>query len=114
MYEAMNARADQFSGVIGVETDDLLGGGVGPKYEAAIDALRKIYKFGRWKILMDTPTEYGGRTLRQVKDFSSQINMARYLKEKIEEIKLAKGQAKIQMQRQMSLKFGTCEESQAS
>eukprot|EP00973_Karenia_brevis_P035741 4931691-Karenia_brevis.AAC.1 len=58
MYETLNGKSDQFSGLIFVETDDLLGGGVGSKYEAAVEALRKTYEFGKRKVQMDAPTEY--------------------------------------------------------
>ena len=85
---------EQFSGLVVVETDDLLGGGIGPKFEAAIEQLRKKYKFGKWKNLMKEQTEYGGRTLRQFTDFSFEISMTRYLKEKAESIQIARGRMK--------------------
>jgi len=94
MYETLNGKENQFSGLICVETDDLLGGGIGPKYQDAITQLRKEYNFGKWKILQEGPTEYGGRTVWQLPDSDVKISMTRYLKEKAVEIKLARGRGK--------------------
>eukprot|EP00973_Karenia_brevis_P009537 1286902-Karenia_brevis.AAC.1 len=60
----MEWQARSVQWLICVESDDLLGGVEDPKYEAAVEALRKRYELGKWNILMDTPTEYGGRTLQ--------------------------------------------------
>ena len=94
MYEEIDSKPNQFSGLICVETDDLLGGGIGPKYQAAIEVLKKEYNFGKWKILQESSTEYGGRTLKQFPDFSFTISMSRYLRDKASEIKLARGRGK--------------------
>ena len=45
---------------------------------------------------MDEQTEYGGRTLKQHRNFGFQITMTRYLREKSAEIKLERGQGKHQ------------------
>ena len=95
-YEELHGKPDQFSGLVCVETDDLLGGGVGPKYQAAILALRENYKFGKWKDLMENSTEYGGRTLKQLPSFDILISMSRYLQDKCIEIKLERGRGKDQ------------------
>lgn len=91
MYEKLRGKAEQFSGLICAETDDLLGGGIGPKFQTAVEKLRKEYNFGKWKILQETSTEYGGRTVQQLPDFSFKISMTRYLKEKATEIKMERG-----------------------
>ena len=96
MYEKMGGQAEpQLSGLIVVEADDLLGGGrdrrLAPRFHDAVDALRKRYQFGKWKILMEQQTEYGGRSLKQGQDFGFQISMTRYLREKAEPIHLARG-----------------------
>ena len=64
MYEKMHGKEKaQLSGLIIVETDDLLGGGrdksVAPSFHLAVEALRKRYQCGKWKILMDESAEYG-------------------------------------------------------
>ena len=96
MYEKMNGKDNQLTGLIVVETDDLLGGGTGPKFHNAIEQLKKRYKFGKWKVLMDDSTEYGGRTLRQSKDYGFTISMSRYLREKADPIRIERGRGKDQ------------------
>ena len=84
----LDGKSDQFSGLICVETDDLLGGGIGPKFHAAVERLRKTYTFGKWKNLMKESTEYGGRSLRQKPNYDITISMSRYLKDKAVEINI--------------------------
>ena len=36
MHEPLGGKVDQLSGVVVIETDDLLGGGIGPKFHHAI------------------------------------------------------------------------------
>ena len=97
MYEKMHGKEKpQLSGLIVVETDDLLGGGTGPSFHFAVEQLKKRYTFGKWKVLMDESTEYGGRTLRQSKDFGFSISMSRYLREKADPIRLERGRGKDQ------------------
>ena len=74
-----------------VETNDLLGGGIGSKFQAAIAALRKAYNFGKWQQLVEISTEYGGRTSNQLASFYILISMTRYLADKCVEIKLPRG-----------------------
>jgi hypothetical protein len=80
-------------GVISIETDDLLGGGIGPKWATAIEKLRKNFDFGRWKNLMEASQEYGGRTIKQLQDYGFQVSMGRYLKGKAKAIPLGRGRA---------------------
>ena len=96
MYEKLQGKPEQFSGLVCVETDDLLGGGVGPKFQKAIAALRKTYNLGKWKELKESSTEYGVRTLKQFADFDILISMTRYRSDKCVEIKLARGRGKDQ------------------
>ena len=71
----------RLSGLIIIETDDLLGGGIGPKFQHAIEEMQKIFKFGAWHWLMERSRQYGGRTLFQRADFSFTVD----------EIKIAPG-----------------------
>ena len=80
-YETINEQPECLSGLVVIETDDLLGGGIGDEFHAAIKQLWEAYKFGKWVHLMDSPTEYGGRTLKQLEDYSFEVSMGRYLKE---------------------------------
>ena len=49
MYDQTSKGKDILIGVISIETDDLLGGGIGPKWIAAIETLRSEFDFGPWK-----------------------------------------------------------------
>ena len=81
MYEAMPpTNTMQLTGLIVIETDDLLGGGIGPKFKHAIEELQKMFKFGSWHWLSERQRQYGGRTLFQLPDSGFTIDMNRYLK----------------------------------
>ena len=90
MYETINGVKDALSGLV-VETDDLLGGGIGQLFQDAMKKLREKFNFGTWHYIKDVPRQYGGRTLRQLEDFSITIDMNRYLRERAHEIKIEKG-----------------------
>lgn len=94
MCENLHGKADSFSGLLFVEADDLLGRGIGFRYQAAIEGLRKECNLGEWKTLMDTSTEYGGLTFKQLLGYLFKICMTRYLKGKATRIKLARGRCK--------------------
>ena len=53
MYEELEGVPNKLSGLVVIATDDLLGGGIGPKFEAAVATLRKTYTFGKFKVFMD-------------------------------------------------------------
>ena len=90
-----NQMPMQLSGLLVVETDDLLGGGIGDKFHRAVDQLKRRLKFGKWIVLQEKATEYGGRTLKQHSNFDINISMVRYLKEKGREVVLQRGRCKI-------------------
>ena len=52
MYEGQ-AGSEQLTGLIVIETDDLLGGGIGSKWTNAIAQLRNTFKFGSWTWLRE-------------------------------------------------------------
>ena len=83
LYDSQpRSTKQQLCGAIVIETDDFLGGGVGPKWDKAIAAFRKRFDFGKWKMLQDAPLEFGGRTIRQLPDFGFEISMGRYLRQR--------------------------------
>ena len=84
----------ELTGVVVIETDDLLMGGVGPKFDKALDQLQKRFTFGKWEELWDSHHDYGGRTLRQTKDYGFEISMTRYLKNRAREIVMHRGRCK--------------------
>ena len=60
-------------GVIVIETDDFLMGGLGPKWDGVMDELKRRFEFGTWTCLRDVAKEYGGRTLKQLISFGFHI-----------------------------------------
>ncbi len=50
------------SGLIVMETDDLLGGGIGDKFLQSVVELRKRFIFGTWVDLRGKSCDYGGRS----------------------------------------------------
>jgi hypothetical protein len=82
---------EKLCGLIVIETDDLLGGGVTDSFHQAVAELRRHFTFGKWVELQTASCEYGGRTLKQGRDYSVNISMVRYLKERAREINLARG-----------------------
>ena len=93
-YEDLGNKKQELSGLIVVETDDLLGGGIGLGFQKAVDHIRRKFVFGKWIALKDEATEYGGRTLRQHPDYSITISMRRYLLDRAREVRIAKGRKK--------------------
>jgi hypothetical protein len=87
-------EGDKLCGLIVIETDDLLGGGITDSFHEAVKELRRHFTFGKWVNLQSESCEYGGRSLRQNPDFSVTISMVRYLKQKAREITLARGRCK--------------------
>ena len=93
-YEDLGKIHEALSGLVVIETDDLLGGSIGPKMDAAVAELKRRLNFGKWVKLKDQATEYGGRTLKQNHDGSFTVSMTRYLRDKAQEISLARGRTK--------------------
>eukprot|EP00971_Amphidinium_carterae_P166027 3290721-Amphidinium_carterae.1 len=84
--------ATRACGWIVIETDDLFGGGLGTKWDGAIEKLRSQYKFGHWTAVTDG-VEYGGRRVTQNADYSFTVDMTHYLRHHAEPVKLAPGRA---------------------
>eukprot|EP00971_Amphidinium_carterae_P239845 4761634-Amphidinium_carterae.3 len=79
------------TGVIVVETDDLLGGCSGPLAEASKEKLTKSLVFGHFEYLQKRAVTYGGRLLKQAPDGSFTISMASYIEEKASAVVLERG-----------------------
>ena len=73
----MHESPQKLSGLLVIETDDLLGGGITREYHDAKAKLRKRFNFGSWTELSERSTQYGGRTLVQKHDYSIEISMYR-------------------------------------
>ena len=88
MYETLAGKPKTLSGLIVIETDDLLFGGVGPKYKHAINALRESFTFGAWHDLKAAPKQYGGVTIQQMADHGFTISMSRYMSDNPRQVKI--------------------------
>ena len=58
-----------------------------------MDQLRNKFFSGTWHYIKDAPRQYGGRTLRQLEEYSITIDMNRYLRERAHEIKIESPEA---------------------
>ena len=97
-YEHLGGNPECFAGLVVVETDDLLIGGIGDKFHAAVKQLREKFQFGKWVRLREQATEYGGRTLKQSDTHCFTISIVRYLEDRARAIDLPRGRAKNQTQ----------------
>ena len=111
MYEDVGDKKDQFTGLLIMETDDILCGGVGNRFHEAVTKLRKRFIFGKWGCIMDQAQEYGGRTLKQNPDYSVTISMFRYLESRAREINLEKADARLQKHQPPRQKLPLCVDS---
>eukprot|EP00971_Amphidinium_carterae_P350893 6491795-Amphidinium_carterae.1 len=86
LYDQQN----RLSGVLLVETDDLLFGGKGKTFDNAMSNIRASFKFGHWRTLLHKPAEYSGRRLVQTSDYGFEIDMTQYLVEKARPIEICR------------------------
>eukprot|EP00971_Amphidinium_carterae_P092285 1827116-Amphidinium_carterae.2 len=95
-FEEVSAKEgtsqSKLTGVIVVETDDLLVGSCVPQAAHSITTLTSNLVFGHFKYLQNRAVAYGGRLLRQEKDMSFVISMASYVTEKATAVSLERGQ----------------------
>eukprot|EP00971_Amphidinium_carterae_P258584 5132371-Amphidinium_carterae.1 len=92
-FEPIATRTGQsnLTGVLVVETDDLLGGSSGPAAAESIKSLTNALVLGHFEFLQTRAITYGGRLLQQHHDYSFSISMASYVAEKASAINLGRG-----------------------
>ena len=56
-----------------------------------MSTLRNIFKFGKWKSIYKDEGDYAGRTIIQRSDHSFKIDQAKFIKERLKQIEIAKG-----------------------
>ena len=79
------------SGVIAVEVDDLFTCG-DAFHDEQISKLQKTFKFGKFEKLMDsTRISFNGRRIKQNADFGLEIDMMKFVQERLSPVSLAKG-----------------------
>eukprot|EP00435_Cladocopium_sp_Y103_P038273 s1873_g10.t1 len=81
-------------GMIAIEVDDLLMIGNQVQKET-LKKMQEKFRFGKWVNLKDTPegAMFNGRRIRQKGDGEFQIDMEKFVKERLEEVSLEKGRA---------------------
>ena len=84
----------KLQGMIAIEVDDLLMMGHAPHLEK-LKQLKERFVFGKWVTLKDLEegAAFNGRRLRQKPNGEFQIDMQKYVDERLHEVKLEKGRA---------------------
>ncbi|CAE7818610.1 RE1 [Symbiodinium sp. CCMP2592] len=80
------------SGVIAVEVDDLFTCG-DSVHDERINALQKVFQFGKFEPLMGNPNgvSFNGRRIKQHQNFGLEIDMVKFVTERLSPVSLAKG-----------------------
>eukprot|EP00971_Amphidinium_carterae_P219176 4350616-Amphidinium_carterae.2 len=60
-------------GILMLQTDHLTGGGTGPQFQKALEALRERFAFGKRET--QDARECNGRSIRQLADFTFEASM---------------------------------------
>ena len=84
----------KLEGMIAIEVDDLLMMGH-QKHLERLETLKKSFNFGKWVTLKETEegAAFNGRRLRQLSDGEVQVDMEKFVSERLQEVKLEKGRA---------------------
>ena len=84
----------RINGMLAIEVDDLLMMGHG-KHLERIQKLKEKFVFGKWVTLKELPegAMFNGRRIKQKEDGEFQIDVEKFVLERMEEIKLEKGRA---------------------
>ena len=80
------------SGVIAVEVDDLFTCG-DSVHDDRVSQLQKVFKFGKFEPLMGNPNgvSFNGRRIKQHQDFGLEVDMLKFVTERLSPVSLAKG-----------------------
>ena len=84
--------SEVLDGVIAVEVDDLFTFG-NEVHENRMAQLRERFKFGKYEVVMDSTEGVGfnGRRVRQLPSFDFEVDMTKFVCERLEPVALAKG-----------------------
>ncbi|CAL1132850.1 unnamed protein product [Cladocopium goreaui] len=87
-------KGNQIEGMIAIEVDDLFMVG-GEMHSEQMAKLRDRFTFGKWVDLKSTPegAMFNGRRLRQTAEGEFQIDMQKFIEERLQEVRLEKGRA---------------------
>ncbi|CAE8648439.1 unnamed protein product [Polarella glacialis] len=92
----LHSDSGQLQGLIVVEIDDLFTVGH-EEHKARLDQLSKRFKFGRYRSIHGDSdgTSFNGRRIRQKLDYGFEVDMSKFVKERLSTVKFAKGPASI-------------------
>eukprot|EP00971_Amphidinium_carterae_P097276 1924921-Amphidinium_carterae.1 len=79
-------------GLICVLVDDVLGGGKGTVFQAAMQRLQAEIKFGKWQSFADE-RDYGGKSIHQLPNGAISISMVKYV-QKLQELEVTREEKK--------------------
>ena len=94
IFKWHHAKSGELLGAIAVEVDDLFMIG-GQEHFLQMQKLREKYKFGKWVELMKEKEgcSFNGRRVRQEADYGFQIDMQKFVEERLPTIEISKGRA---------------------
>ena len=94
IFKWHHEKSGELLGAIAVEVDDLFMIG-GQEHFLQMQKLREKYKFGKWVELMKEKEgcSFNGRRVRQEADFGFQIDMQKFVEERLPTIEISKGRA---------------------
>ena len=86
--------ADGLQGLLVVEVDDLFATG-SPRFFEMLKGLQQRFQFGKFVKLQEevAGAAFNGRRIQQKKDFSFEIDMEKFVSERLKEVPLEKGRA---------------------
>ena len=73
-----------------IEVDDIASHGT-QVHADKMQQLRSTLKFGKWKSIYNGEGDYAGRTIKQLSDYSFHLHQAKFVKERLTAIDIAKG-----------------------
>ena len=85
---------NELSGMIAIEVDDLLMIG-GDHHHRQLEKMKQRFTFGKWVTLKEVEegTMFNGRRIKQKEDGEFQIDMTKFIEERLNEVVLQKGRA---------------------
>ena len=87
-------QGNEIAGMIAIEVDDLLM--IGNEYhQGQLQKLKERFTFGKWVTLPETEegAMFNGRRIRQKRDGEFQIDMMKFVEERLHEVELEKGRS---------------------
>jgi hypothetical protein len=85
-------KEDGPAGHVLLDVDDIAEQG-NDTHDKKMEQLRKIFKFGKWINIYKSESDYCGRTIAQLADYSFKIHQAKFIQERLRPIPIVRGRA---------------------